>query len=212
MKAHDTPPEKLRPRSQKISRWQAKNLRSASKTDICFLVAVLLLAYATVWSGNMMALHLSPRGSMAASNLLDDLQVPRLLPNGPLMGEGGETAWLWDLLDRPRTVVSFYAPWCAPCQKELPELVELTKLKKNLLIIVSANEDPKLSRQQLDNLGLKDSKILRDITGKIMEQGKVKSLPTTFLVGRMGKVRERVVGYSSYRLHLLLENAGRDIE
>ena len=42
------------------------------------------------------------------------------------------------------------------------------------------------------------------MTGRIMKEGKVKSIPTTFLVARKGWIKERVVGYSPFRLRLLL--------
>lgn len=207
MRVHNRASKERRVVARRITWWQAKNLRSARKSDIWVLFVILLLAFASIWSGNMMALHLSPAGVAEVSDILDDLQMPRRLPNAPLKGEDGEVASLWDLTDRPRTLVAFYAPWCAPCQKELPELVEHTQERKNLLIVVSPREDPALTRRQLDNLGLKDAKFLIDITGKIMEQGKVKSLPTTFLIGRKGRVRERVVGYSEFRLYLLMSKA-----
>ena len=208
MKTRGTASEDLRTGPAKITWWQAKNLRSARRSDIWFVGIILLLAFATIWSGNIMALHLSPSAAVSVSDILDDLQMPGRLPNAPLMGEDGTVASLWALADSPRTVVSFYAPWCGPCQQELPELVEDTKEKKNLLVIISPEEDPKKTRQQLDNLGLKETDFLVDITGKIMGQGKVKSLPTTFLIGKKGRVRDRVVGYSAFRLHRLMAKAG----
>lgn len=203
----DTKSEDRRTRSAEITWWQAKNLRSASKSDIWFVVIIVLLAFASIWSGNMMALRLSPSGAASVANILDDLQMPGRLPNAPLVSEDGRIARLWDLADGARTIVSFYAPWCGPCQRELPEVVEYTKGKQNLLIIVSSQEDPKEIRRQLDNLGLKETQFLIDVSGEIMAIGKVKSLPTTFLIGKRGRVRERVVGYSEFRLRRLMEKA-----
>ena len=205
MKTQGTSSGNMRTPPAKITWWQAKNLRSASRGDIWFVVTILLLAFASIWSGNMMALYLSPSGAATVSDILDDLQMPGRLPNAPLVSENGTIAKLWDLADSPRTVVSFYAPWCSPCQRELPEVVEYTKEKKNLLVIISSEEDPIETRRQLDNLGLRETEFLVDVSGEIMSQGKVKSLPTTFLIGKKGRVRERVVGYSEFRLRRLIE-------
>ena len=210
MKAHSTGSEDHGVRLVEITWWQAKNLRSAKKYDIWFLIVILILAFASIWSGNMMAIQLSPQGAESVSDILDELQMPRQLPNAHLMDEDGRVIKLWYLTDKPRTIVSFYASWCGPCQKELPDLVEHTRLKKNLLVVISSNEDPEVTRQQLDNLGLKETRFFIDISGKIMEQGKVKALPTTFLTGKKGRVIDRVVGYSTFRLHLLMEKAGTD--
>lgn len=190
--------------------WQARKLRLAKKSDICFLIVIALFAFASVWSGNMMATQLSPRGAASVSSILDELQMPRRLPNAPLRDENGKMASLWFLSSNARTIVSFYASWCGPCQKELPVLVEKTRSKNNLLVVISSNEDPEKTRRQLDNLGLNNTKFFMDVTGKIMEQGKVKALPTTFLTGKKGRVLDRVVGYSAFKMNLLLEKARLD--
>ena len=190
--------------------WRARNLRSAKKIDICFLIATALFAFASVWSGNMMTTQLSPKGAVSVASILDDLQMPRRLPNAPLRDENGTLANLWLLASNNRTVVSFYASWCSPCQKELPELVDKTRSKNNLIVIISAQEDPEETRRQLDNLGLHDTRFFMDVSGKIMAQGKVKALPTTFLAGKNGRVLDRVVGYSPFKLKLLLDKARVD--
>jgi thiol-disulfide isomerase/thioredoxin len=196
----------------KITWWQAKNFRSAKKSDICFLVVVLILAFAAIWSGNMMALQLSPQGAARVTEILDELQIPGQLPNAPLLAEDGKLTNLWSVADKPRTVVSFYAPWCSACQKELPELVEKTKEKNNLLVIIPREENAKATRQQLDNLGLKETRFFVDTSGKIVEAGKVTALPTTFLTGKNGRVLDRTVGYSTFQLHLLMGKARIDAD
>ena len=44
-----------------------------------------------------------------------------------------------------------------------------------------------------------------DVSGAVFEKGKVQSLPSTYLIGRRGRVRERVVGHSPWRISMLLE-------
>jgi len=182
--------------------WKARTLRRARLRDVMWLLLVCLLGWGSLWSGNRARRHLSPDGSRAAAAALDDLELPGALPNVELAGDTGQVVRLFDLLDRPATVVSVYAHWCAPCQKELPVLTG--ESKDRLVVVVGGDEDLKKTRQGLINLGLKDLHYFVDTSGRLFEQGRVSSLPTTFLLGRKGRVRDRVVGYSEFRLRMLL--------
>ncbi len=193
-----------------VTWWQARNLRSITRKDLCFLFIILVFGFLAIWSGNMYVMHLTPVGAISVSGILDELQMPRQLPDAPLHSEDGEMLSMWSLSDKARNVVSIYAPWCAPCQKELPHLVDELKDTKNLLVIISGQDDAIKTRKQLNNLGLTDIKFYMDISNGIMKEGKVTSVPTTFLVGRKGRVKERVVGYSEYRLDRLIRKAKRE--
>jgi thiol-disulfide isomerase/thioredoxin len=105
----------------------------------------------------------------------------------------------------PRTIVTFYAPWCGPCQRELPVLAKgTTDHPEQLVVLVGADEDPAEVRTRLDDLGLQTLRFHVDVTREVESGGRVMALPTTFVVGPMGRVRERVVGYSGYRLQTIL--------
>ena len=65
-------------------------------------------------------------------------------------------------------------------------------------------------REQLNNLGLFHVPFYQDITGDILSQGKVKALPTTFLLKINGRVLDRQVGYSKYGLNRLIRRAAGD--
>jgi thiol-disulfide isomerase/thioredoxin len=45
----------------------------------------------------------------------------------PIVGAGGEPRALAELLGGRPALVSFWAPWCEPCVKELPELQRLAE-------------------------------------------------------------------------------------
>lgn len=201
------PPEGAEP-GTRLTPWGAWILRRATRADLLYCIAVLGLAALTLWSGNAAARHLSPEGAANVSSLLDDLELPGALPNAPLLRDDGQEARFFDLTKGRRTIVAFYAPWCGPCQEELPILVRGTADEpERLAVIVGPDEEPADVRKQLDNLGFKDLRYHTDVKRQLEVGGRVTALPTTFLVGRLGRVHERIVGYSGFRLYALILKA-----
>jgi thiol-disulfide isomerase/thioredoxin len=99
--------------------------------------------------------------------------------------------------DKEVTLLVFWATWCQPCLMEMPSLVKLQgKYKDRNFRVVSINVD--------DPEGKKVRAIARDyginyhvLVGNedIMKQfGGVQALPTSFLIGRDGRIREKLQG------------------
>lgn len=191
-----------------LTPWTARLLRRATKSDALYGACVVALAVLSVWSGRVAAHRLSPEGATNASRLLDELELPSALPNAALTRDDGTSTRLHELTREPRTIVTFYAPWCAPCQEELPVLVRGTsEHPARLAVLVGADEEPREVRRKLDNLGLKDLHYYVDNDGQVQAGGRVTALPSTFLLGRAGRVLERVVGNSEFRLRMLIYKA-----
>jgi thiol-disulfide isomerase/thioredoxin len=187
-----------------LTRWRARTLRRFTRVDVAYCGTVVGLVALALWSGHAAARHLSPSGAESVSRLLDDLELPSVLPNAPLVRDDGANTKLWDVSTAPRTLVSFYAPWCAPCQEELPMLVKSISGKpERLMVVVGPDEEPVEVRKKLDDLGLKDLRYYVDAKRELEAGGRVTALPTTFLIGRLGRVQERIVGYSGFRLQML---------
>jgi thiol-disulfide isomerase/thioredoxin len=95
------------------------------------------------------------------------------------------------------TLLVFWATWCQPCLREVPTLVKLhDKYRDKNFRVVSINVD--------DPEGKKIKAIVREFgitypvligNEEVMKQfGGVQALPTSFLIGRDGRIRERLQG------------------
>ncbi len=190
-----------------ITRRRAYRLKKIGYRDINYLFLIMLFGMLTAWTGQMNGLHMTPHGAAKTSRMLDELELPRQLPNHYVKREDGASFRLWDLISKKRNVVTVYAPWCPACQKELPLLVEKLSETKNLIVLISKKQKPVEVEEQLKNLGLSSVHYYRDITGQILTEGKVSKLPTTFLLRDYGRVIDRVVGFSEYGIERLIKRA-----
>lgn len=204
MKIKKTIPE---PVSHRLTRWQAVHLKQIRPVDLLHMAVILILGVLAVWTGRMMSHHMTPVGAVEISRGLDELQMPRQLPDMPIVREDGQATTLWKQASKKRNIITVYAPWCPACQKELPILNEALADTDNLIVLISNRQDAEEVKEQLDNLGITGLHFYRDVTGEILKQGKVSKLPTTFLLRNYGKVLDRLVGLSEYRLKRLINQA-----
>lgn len=99
-------------------------------------------------------------------------------------------------------LLNFWATWCPPCKVEIPWFVDLQKQygPDGLAVVGVAMDDA--SEQEISkfaqDMGINYPVLLG--TDKVgAAYGGVEGLPTTFYIGRDGKILERVEGLHSHR-------------
>ena len=99
-------------------------------------------------------------------------------------------------------IIDFWATWCPPCRKGIPDFVSLQKeFGDDKLVILGVNLDQgrpdqivPMVRQFADNYNINYPVLMHDF--KIVNAyGGIESIPTTFVVDKNGRVRQGVVGY-----------------
>jgi thiol-disulfide isomerase/thioredoxin len=89
-------------------------------------------------------------------------------------------------------VINFWATWCIPCKKELPDLSLLNlKLKKYNIEVITISIDKKNIKDQLNflhNNGASDLNHFFDKEMNIFKALKLRGIPTTVLVNKKGLV------------------------
>jgi thiol-disulfide isomerase/thioredoxin len=102
----------------------------------------------------------------------------------------GDTFRLSDNIGKKIIVLNFFASWCEPCRKEMPELNRYFNDHKSeplLLLGIDSQENPTTVTSFLSDLKI-DFPTGID-TGAIGQQYGVNGLPTTVLIGVDGKVQ-----------------------
>jgi len=108
--------------------------------------------------------------------------------------DGGELL-LSDFRGRP-LVVNFWATWCRPCRKEIPQFVAAyDRFKDQGLVIIGVNlqESKSIVQSYADDFGMKFP-IAIDRNGEVAKRYRLLGLPTTFFIDRQGVVRSVFAG------------------
>ena len=95
-------------------------------------------------------------------------------------------------------LLNFWATWCAPCIKEIPELLELKKKFKNEVEIYFLSVDSNVKKtvpKFLKKNKLEDLKVLNDEKLKISSKFGVKVMPTTVIINKEFEEVAQVKGY-----------------
>lgn len=87
-------------------------------------------------------------------------------------------------------IVNYWAPWCKPCLKEMPELNSLYMLYKDRLLVFGVSFDP-LTNQEIDKFANK-----LGVTFPVMQKfplekfgvEAIAALPVTFIISPQGKL------------------------
>lgn len=87
--------------------------------------------------------------------------------------------------------LDFWGTWCAPCLKEIPHINEaIEKLDKDKIAFLGivGNDKPVALMNALNRLQIKWPQILSDDTNKIVQNFRISSYPTSFLIDPNGVV------------------------
>jgi len=135
---------------------------------------------------------------MAASLLIGCSKEKRAgeVPSLSLPTSSGETFAL-SAQDKKVTLIVFWATWCRPCLMEIPGLVELQKRygDRGFRVVGVNIDDPKgdKTRTIMEHFHINYPVLMGgDETGQRF--GGIYGIPTAFLVGRDGLIKEKIEG------------------
>ena len=139
-------------------------------------------------------LSVSPEtGSLAPDFLLETLNPSAEGQAPSAEGQAGE-ARLSDFRGQA-VVLNFWASWCAPCRKEMPQFVQAyERYKDRGLVVIGLNlQEGSRAGKFAEDFGI-EFPVLMDRDGEVGDRYRVLGLPTTLFIDREGVVRSVFTG------------------
>jgi thiol-disulfide isomerase/thioredoxin len=102
----------------------------------------------------------------------------------------------WSELQGQWTVINYFAPWCAPCLREMPELNAFSQNLPEDTLLFAINYDRQTSTQitEMANKYTIEVPIIFASENTVLPMEKPPYLPATFIVGPEGKVVDTIMG------------------
>jgi len=149
-----------------------------------------------------------PQFSAAMATLeADDLRRGKI--NFTLTDITGKPWTLKDLRGKV-VLVNFWATWCPPCRKEMPDLEALYKRFKDqgLVILSISDEDPNKVRLFVAQMNV-TYPVLLDSDRKVNDMFQIYGIPKTFVYDRSGKLVAQSIDMRTQKQFLgMLKQAG----
>jgi len=133
---------------------------------------------------------------------ISDVQARKgLAPNFTWQDAKGKPA-SFDQFHKKVTVLNFWATWCGPCRREIPDLEAIHKEYGNKgvqVIGVSLDQGPAIKedvKKFVDDYKMTYPVVIDN--GDLQQMyGNIRAIPTTFIIDKDGKIVERLIGMRS---------------
>jgi len=162
-----------------------------------FIALVIILSYtittAGCQKGNDSRSTSSLEGNTPSSQLQGDVEKA---PDFTLVNIEGKNVSLSDYKGKV-VIIDFWATWCGPCRRGIPDLIDLQNKYKDKLAVIGisldmANTKPKVP-DFVNQMGINypivyfDDKVINDYGG-------INAIPTTFIIDKNGNIVKKIVG------------------
>jgi len=117
-------------------------------------------------------------------------------PNFAIQLDDGSTASLHDIEGRP-ILINFWATWCPPCRREMPDLVEAYEAHKDEGLIVIEVNSAETAAQVADFVEQFNvtAPVVLDTRNEVMAVYRTNSLPASFFIDKDGVIQGHWPGF-----------------
>lgn len=118
--------------------------------------------------------------------------------------------WSLKALEGKVVLLNFWATWCPPCRKEMPDLEALSKqfADQGLVILSITDDNPEKVKAYIEKQNI-TYPVLLDAGSKLNKQFRIYGIPKSFLYDRNGKLVAQAIDMRTRKQFLaMLESAG----
>lgn len=161
------------------------------------LASVIILFYAVTLIGCQKGNTTNPAPTAGKNSAALTLQENTgKAPDFTLMNVEGKKVSLSDYKGKV-IIIDFWATWCAPCRKGIPDLIDLQKEYKDKVAVIGISLDRENTKAGVpdfvNKMGINypvvyfDDKVINDFGG-------INAIPTTFIIDKNGNIAKKLIG------------------
>ena len=109
------------------------------------------------------------------------------------------TSHNWRDFDQQWVVVNYFAEWCAPCLKEIPELNQFANNYNVPLFAISFDGEPDLKMQEISKKYNMEFTVISAEPPPKLPVIKPRALPTTYILNPQGELEKTLQGEITYQ-------------
>ena len=159
---------------------------------LSLLSLVVLMACGEEETKNTQAPEQSPKQQQQTT--VQQIAVGKDAPDFTLQSMDGKEVKLSDYKGK-KVYLKFWASWCGPCKKSMPELMELAaKPDRDFEILsviapgIQGEKTVEQFPQWFQDQGYKDIPVLYDTKATTFQAYQIRSIPTEYLIDSQGKI------------------------
>ena len=141
----------------------------------------------------------TPKSESNKNNLFKTTESNIIIDAAPdftLYTLNGDEVKLSDYLGKV-VILDFWATWCAPCRKGIPDLISIQNEYKDDLVVIGISFDQPSTQYQLvpfiKNYGINYPIVLGNIEVSAA-YGNIQAIPTSFIIDQEGNIINKHVG------------------
>jgi thiol-disulfide isomerase/thioredoxin len=141
----------------------------------------------------------TPKSEITKNNLLAAAKIDmdnNAAPDFTLYTLNGEEVKLSDYLGKV-VILDFWATWCAPCRKGIPDLVSIQNEYKEDLVVIGISLDQPATQDELvpfiESYGINYPVVLGNIEVSAV-YGNIQAIPTSFIIDQEGNIINKHIG------------------
>ncbi len=132
------------------------------------------------------------------TNLVEQSKNVTKAPDFSLTDINGKTIKLSDHKNKV-VILDFWATWCPPCRKGIPDLIQLQKKYKDQLVVIGISLDTDTKKDVVPfakEFGMNYPVVYGD-QKVVMNYGGIEAIPTSFIIDKKGNIVQGFVGLMS---------------
>ncbi len=101
-------------------------------------------------------------------------------------------------------IIDFWATWCPPCRRGIPDLISIKKEFKNKIVVIGVSLDVETKKDVvpfIKNYGI-NYPVVYATNQIVQDYGNIEAIPTSFIIDKNGKIIKQHVGLTPKEVYI----------